>query len=472
MRAIKEKKTRILVIGDLMIDHYLWGKCDRISPEAPVQVVDVTKEENLMGGAGNVINNLLSLGAEVGVCSVIGEDDGAKFIDKRLDEKGVEKVALIKDKGRKTTKKSRIIALQQQIVRIDKEDREDISKEAQNEILRIVSAALDGYDLLLLSDYNKGVLTKNLTVQLIAMAKQKNIPVFVDPKGEDFSKYRGATLITPNKKEASAATKIDIKSEKLLMEAGEKLKEMLDLEYAFITLSEEGMAIFADDGMHKIPTVAREVFDVTGAGDTVIASLGVAYASGLCIHESAHFSNAAAAVAVAKVGSAVVSLDEVSVYREKIAKQKSGKKIIIKDELERFLLSNTQKIVFTNGCFDILHAGHVKYLEEAKSFGDILIVGVNSDASVRRLKGESRPINSEEDRVLVLAGLESVDFVIVFDEDTPYALIKLIKPDVLVKGGDYNGKEVVGSDIAKVTRLVQFIEGKSTTKIIQKAKLS
>jgi len=177
-------------------------------------------------------------------------------------------------------------------------------------------------------------------------------------------------------------------------------------------------------------------------------------------------------VAVAKVGSAVVSLDEVSVYREKIAKQKSGKKIIIKDELERFLLSNTQKIVFTNGCFDILHAGHVKYLEEAKSFGDILIVGVNSDASVRRLKGESRPINSEEDRVLVLAGLESVDFVIVFDEDTPYALIKLIKPDVLVKGGDYNGKEVVGSDIAKVTRLVQFIEGKSTTKIIQKAKMS
>ena len=472
MERFKEKIPNILVVGDLMIDHYLWGKCERISPEAPVQVVDVEREENLMGGAGNVLNNLLSLGATVGICSVIGDDGGAVWIDNRLDEKGVKKVALLKDVTRKTTKKSRIIALHQQIVRVDKENKEDITLSSQEVILKKVEMVLGEYDLLLLSDYKKGVLTDSLTKKLIMIASKKGIPVFADPKGNNYSKYTGSTLITPNKKEASIATNIEINSEATLVEAGDKLKNALDLKYAFITLSEEGMAIFGRDGMTKIPTVAREVFDVTGAGDTVIASLAFAYAHGLDIKDAAHFANEAAAVAVSKVGSATVTLEEISAYHDSISVKKSHQKVVNWQELEKELSKLDKKIVFTNGCFDILHAGHVKYLEEAKSYGDVLVLGLNSDASVRRLKGESRPINNQDDRAVVLAALEAIDFVVVFDEDTPYELIKLVHPDILVKGGDYEGKEVVGSDIAKETRLVQFVEGKSTTKIIQKAQLS
>jgi len=472
MERFKEKTPNILVVGDLMIDHYLWGKCERISPEAPVQVVDVEREENLMGGAGNVLNNLLSLGATVGICSVIGDDGGAVWIDNRLDEKGVKKVALLKDVARKTTKKSRIIALHQQIVRVDKENKEDIALSSQEVILEKVEMVLGEYDLLLLSDYKKGVLTDSLTTNLIMIASKKGIPVFADPKGNDYSKYTGSTLITPNKKEASIATNIEINSEATLVQAGDKLRNALDLKYAFITLSEEGMAIFGKEGMTKIPTVAREVFDVTGAGDTVIASLAFAYAHGLDIKDAAHFANEAAAVAVSKVGSATVTLEEISAYHDSISVKKSHQKVVNWQELEKELSKVDKTTVFSNGCFDILHAGHVKYLEEAKSYGDILILGLNSDASVRRLKGESRPINSQDDRAVVLAALEAIDFVVVFDEDTPYELIKLVRPDILVKGGDYEGKEVVGSDIAKETRLVQFVEGKSTTKIIQKAQLS
>ena len=465
-----DKTSRILVVGDLMIDHYLWGKCERISPEAPVQVVDVQKEENLMGGAGNVVNNLLSLGAKVGICSVIGEDEGADFIHKRLDEKNVDKVALITDDGRRTTKKSRIIALQQQIVRVDKENTEDISEVAEEEILEKISLVIDAYDVLLLSDYKKGVLTENLTQKLISLAKTNNIPVLIDPKGSDYHKYSGATLITPNKKEASIATNIEITDDQSLKEAGDTLQATLGLTYAFITLSEEGMAIFDGTKMYKIPTIAREVFDVTGAGDTVIASLALALASGMDIQAAAHFSNAAAAVAVSKVGSATVTLEEIASYHDSMSTQ-SVKKIVDREELQKRLMLLDKTIVFTNGCFDILHAGHVKYLQEAKSYGDILVLGLNSDASVKRLKGNSRPINNEEDRATVLSALEAIDFVIVFDEDTPYELIKLVQPDILVKGGDYEGKEVVGSDIAKETRLVQFVEGKSTTKIIERAQI-
>jgi D-beta-D-heptose 7-phosphate kinase/D-beta-D-heptose 1-phosphate adenosyltransferase len=464
----KERSPKILVIGDLMIDHYLWGKCDRISPEAPVAVVDIEREESLMGGAGNVINNLLSLGAKVGVASVIGDDDAGDLIEERLNEKGVLKVALLRDKDRKTTKKSRVIALHQQIVRVDREDRDEIKKSYRDEILKRVKEEIDRFDLLLLSDYGKGVLGKELTREIISLSKSKKIPIFVDPKGSDYSRYEGATLITPNKKEASIATRVDIKDDDSLIKAGVKLREELGLEYAFITLSEDGMAIFSEEGMQKIPTVAREVFDVTGAGDTVIAALGFAVAKGESIKDAASFANAAAAVAVSRVGSVAVRFDEVERFlRENHSLLNS--KIVTLERLHE-VLQKSKRVVFTNGCFDILHAGHVKYLKEAKSFGDILIVGLNSDTSVKRLKGEGRPINCQSDRAEVLAALESVDFVVIFDEDTPYNLIKEIKPDILVKGGDYRGKEVVGSDIAKETKLVDFVDGKSTTNIINKAK--
>jgi len=469
MDSLRNASPSILVVGDLMIDHYLWGKCERISPEAPVQVVEITKEDYLMGGAGNVINNLLALGAKVGVSSVIGEDESGDFIRKRLLDKNVRLEGLITEAERKTTKKSRVIALHQQIVRVDKENKEDISAVSQQAILQKIGADIDSYDAILLSDYAKGVLTQELTQEIIKLAKKHEKMVLVDPKGSDYSKYRGATLITPNRKEASQATGVVLKSDAELYRAGMQLKEDLGLQYAIITLSEEGMAIFAD-GMTKIPTVAKEVYDVTGAGDTVLASLGFALCSGKNIFQAAHFANSAAAVAVSKVGSATVTLAEIAEYEQTLLQKSSTKKIKSIDEIENILQQFSKKVVFTNGCFDILHAGHVKYLEEAKSYGDILVVGLNSDASVKRLKGESRPINVWEDRAAVLAALESVDFVVGFEEDTPYELIKAVQPDILVKGGDYAGKEVVGSDIAGETRLVNFVDGKSTTKIIRKAR--
>ena len=456
------KKPNILVVGDLMVDHYLYGKVERISPEAPVQVVDIQKEELLMGGAGNVINNLISLGAKVGVCSVIGDDEGGEFLHQRLGQKGVVKEGLVTQKGRKTSHKSRVLASHQQIVRIDKEDKEDISKESEDTILMRIKIVLPFYDAIVLSDYGKGVLTNTLTQNIISLSKEKDKLVLVDPKGNDYSKYKGATLLTPNKKEATEATGIDIKDDETLLKALKKLKDEQDLTYSIITLSEEGIALL-DKDFEKIPTVAKDVFDVTGAGDTVIASIAISLVEGNSIKEAVEFANKAAAVAVSHVGCYAVKRDEIESFDK-------DKKIVTLDELLK-ILPKDKKIVFTNGCFDILHAGHVKYLKEAKSFGDILIVGLNSDESVKRLKGESRPINTFEDRATVLSALESVDFVVGFSEDTPYELIKVIKPDVLVKGGDYEGKEVVGSDIAKETRLVQFVDGKSTTNIIQRCAL-
>ena len=456
------KKPNILVIGDLMVDHYLYGKVDRISPEAPVQVVDVKREEILMGGAGNVINNLLSLGAKVGVCSVIGDDEGGEFLHKRLGQKGVVKEGLVTQKGRKTSHKSRVIASHQQIVRIDKEDKEDISKESSDTILLRAKIVMPFYDGVVLSDYGKGVLTKELTKDLIDLAKSQGKKVLVDPKGSDYTKYKGATLLTPNKKEAYEATGIEIKDDDSLKKALKKLKEDIELKYSVITLSEDGIALL-DEDFEKIPTVAKDVFDVTGAGDTVIAAIAISLVEGKSIKEAIEFANKAAAVAVSHVGCYAVKKEEIDSFDK-------DKKIVSLDELLK-ILPKDKKIVFTNGCFDILHAGHVKYLKEAKSFGDILVVGLNSDESVKRLKGKSRPINTLEDRATVLSALESVDFVVEFGEDTPYNLIKAIKPDILVKGGDYEGKEIVGSDIAKETRLVQFVDGKSTTNIIKRCKI-
>ncbi len=460
----------MLVVGDLMIDHYLWGKTERISPEAPVPVIDVQRESEVLGGAGNVVNNLVALGAKVHVASVIGKDENGERLRGMLERLGVDTDALVTDTARKTTRKSRVIASHQQVVRFDSETRQEIGMDAEERIAAALKRKLPEVDILLLSDYGKGVLSERLTQRIIALARESGIKVLVDPKGRDYSKYRGATLVTPNKKEASEATGINIVDEASLREAGFRLKEELGLDMAMITLSEEGMAIFGES-MRKIPTVAKEVYDVTGAGDTVLSTLGFVLGAGGEIEEAARVANAAAAVVVGKLGSATATWDEIIAYETTLHESTTEHRIKEREALiesVRRLKNEGKRIVFTNGCFDILHLGHVKYLEKAKSFGDVLIVGVNSDASVRRLKGEERPVNPENDRAYLLAALDAVDFVTVFDEDTPYELIKVVEPDVLVKGGDYEGKEVVGSDIAKEVRLVDFVEGKSTTKIIEK----
>ena len=469
MDRLRSYQPSILVIGDLMLDHYLWGKCERISPEAPVQVIDVQRESTVLGGAGNVVNNLLSLGAKVSVLSVVGNDENGKELLCMLETLGADAKGIVKQENRKTSKKSRVIASHQQVVRYDSESKEDITQVSVDALLSQCTSYIPNVDVVLLSDYGKGVLTTTFTNHVIEFAKKYKKPILVDPKGEDYSKYKGATLITPNKKEASIATKIAIKDDETLQKAGRLLKESLGLEYAIITLSEDGMAIFGEQ-FFKMPTVAREVYDVTGAGDTVLASIGYGLSCGLSIQEAASFANSAAAVVVGKLGSATVTLDEVDAYEHSLRAATAESKIKTKQEMVHLLQTKkNQKIVFTNGCFDILHVGHVKYLEVAKSFGDMLIVGLNADDSIKRLKGESRPINPLEDRAYILASLESVSYVVPFEEDTPFDLISAIKPDILVKGADYEGKVVVGSDIAKEVRLVQFVEGKSTTKIIERA---
>ena len=464
------KKPNILVIGDLMIDHYLWGSCDRISPEAPVQVVNVKKESSVLGGAGNVINNLVALGSVVDVISVIGNDSVANELKSLLEKIDVPTSNLVVENNRKTSKKSRLIASQQQVLRYDMESIDDINENSHKQIIQTLEKNIDKYSSIILSDYGKGVLTTNLTKEIIKIANKNSIKVLVDPKGKDYSKYKGSYTLTPNKKEAMEATNIDIKDESSLIEALKSLKTQCELEVSLITLSEQGIAIF-DDELTIKPTVAREVYDVTGAGDTVIASIAFALGNNLDIKDAIYFANLAAGVVVGKIGSATTTLDEIYEYEYSLHKSNSTSHIKTFDEIKTLsskLHSQGKKIVFTNGCFDILHVGHVKYLEVAKSYGDVLILGLNADSSVRKLKGPTRPINTQDDRAYILASLESVDYVVIFEEETPYELIKLIKPHVLVKGGDYEGKEVVGQDIADELKLVQFVDGKSTTNTIKR----
>lgn len=470
MNRLKERQPHILVIGDLMIDHYLWGGCDRISPEAPVQVVDIARETTVLGGAGNVINNLVTLGARVSVAGVIGDDENGVELKNMLSSLGASCEGLIVQAGRKTSKKSRIIASNQQILRYDKESKDSVESQSAQKVIAYVQRVMEGCDMVVLSDYGKGVITDAVAQGVIASAKAKGKKVLVDPKGKDYRKYSGAYLLTPNKKEASEATGIVIKDDGSLREALLSLKSTCDLQCSMITLSEDGIAIY-DETMRRYPTVAKEVFDVTGAGDTVIASLSFALSCGLSIDEAAPFANHAAAVVVGKIGSATVTLDEIETYESSLHQSTSDAHIKSQSEIVAItqrLKREGKRVVFTNGCFDILHVGHVKYLQEAKSYGDVLIVGLNSDSSVRELKGPTRPVNPEADRAYILAALESVDYVVMFSDETPHELIKSIAPDILVKGGDYEGKSVVGAEFSGELRLVQFVDGKSTTATISR----
>jgi len=470
MIELKNQSPKILVIGDMIVDHYIWGNCDRVSPEAPVQIVNVSKESLSLGGAGNVIKNLIELGAEVDTISVIGDNDTSSELKFLFKEIGINCKYLFNQKNRVTSKKTRIISSQQQVVRFDKESSDQINSESEELVLNTFNKIISNYKIILISDYGKGVLTKKLTKSLISVANKLNKKVLVDPKGLDYSKYRGAYLLTPNIKEASEATNIQINDNSSLKRAIRKLKNLYKLDFSLITLSEQGVAIY-DDKFRIYPTAVREVFDVTGAGDTILASLGFALACNTNIDEAVKFANLSAGVVVGKIGSSTASFNEIIEYEARINKSSSDRHIRSINEISKIstdLKLNNKKIVFTNGCFDLLHSGHIKYLEKAKNFGDILIVGVNSDRSVAILKGNDRPINSEKDRAYILAAIEVVDYVVIFDDETPLDLIKLIKPNILVKGGDYKGKKVVGENLVEELKIVEFIKNKSTSKIINK----
>jgi len=465
----------ILVVGDLMLDEYLFGVTERISPEAPVQVVDVRREETRLGGAGNVVNNLRAYGVGVRVASVIGGDDTGTRLVHAFTERGVDLGALVEDPLRRTGIKTRVIASHQQIVRVDRESRNPLPEELERRFIDRLASAIDGVDAVVISDYLKGVLTTNVLRFVIDEASRRGLPVIVDPKGDDYRKYRGATLLTPNRKEAEGASRIPITGDDALNAAAQVIMEQADLKALLITRSEEGMSLFTRSGeVTHIPTMAREVFDVTGAGDTVVATLALALAGGLPLPEGAHLANLAAGIVVGKLGTATVSPEEL---RDAVGhlRPEADSKITTLDRLLACLArerARGKRIVFTNGCFDLLHVGHVKYLQKAKSFGDILVLGLNTDDSIRRLKGPTRPLIGQEERAHILAALDCIDYVVLFDEDTPIRLIEAILPDVLVKGGDYTREGVVGHEIVEKhggrVELVTFVEGKSTTSIIHR----
>ena len=471
-------RPTVLVVGDVMLDRYLWGDCDRISPEAPVQVVDVRSEAVKLGGAGNVVANLGALGAQVRVASVIGEGEAAGTLLDLLRQTGADTSGICTDPIRRVTQKTRLMAANQQVVRLDSETRSDLSAAEKAELLAAVDQQLDGVDAVVISDYGKGVCTDGVISEVTTRARARGVPVLCDPKGTDYAKYRGASAITPNRKEASEATRIAIADEASLLAAGGRLRDDLALDFCLITLSADGMAVFDDGGMRRIPTVAQEVFDVTGAGDTVIASLAFAIGAGVDAHRACEFANLAAGVVVGKIGSASTTFEELRQHASSARpRRRITDKIVALDELEpivRDLKARGKRIVFTNGCFDILHAGHIKVLEDTAALGDVLVLGLNSDVSVRRIKGAERPINPEGDRAYLLSALSWVDFVVLFDEDTPENLIRRLVPDVLAKGGDYTVETIVGADIVLAgggeVITVPLVEGKSTTALIERLK--
>ncbi|MDW7643574.1 MAG: bifunctional D-glycero-beta-D-manno-heptose-7-phosphate kinase/D-glycero-beta-D-manno-heptose 1-phosphate adenylyltransferase HldE [Desulfuromonadales bacterium] len=465
----------ILVVGDLILDEYLWGKSDRISPEAPVPIVNITGEDLRLGGAGNVANNLLSLGCRVRVASVLGEDADGRRLQELLQVRRIDVDGLVWDAGRTTSRKSRILASNQQMLRIDREVCTPISTAEEERLLAKVRQMLPDVQGILLSDYLKGVLTERVVQEIIALGQAAALPVVIDPKGTDYRKYRGATLLTPNRKETQLASGITIGDEQSLRRAGRQLFDELALDALVVTRSEEGMTLFLPDGLEEhFPTLAREVFDVSGAGDTVLASLGACLAAGVSVNQAARLSNLAAGIVVGKVGTSTVSPEEIL---EELSHQHRDSDLKIRSavSVKRLLESERQKgrtVVFTNGCFDLLHVGHVKYLQKARRLGDLLVLGLNSDASIRRLKGPKRPLIDQDERAHILAALDCIDYVVIFDEDTPLELIREVRPHILVKGGDYQADQVVGKDVVESyggrVELITFVDGKSTTNIVEK----
>lgn len=462
--------TRILVIGDLMLDQYWLGDTQRISPEAPVPIVKINSSENRLGGAANAALNAKSLGSNVALAGVVGKDSNGDIIKQLIRQHKIQDLVLASEDA-ETINKLRLISRNQQMLRADFE--KPFQALVINEAMRNLSTHLADFSVVVLSDYNKGTLAD--CPNLIDQANKHGAKVIIDPKGEDFSRYKNAYLLTPNLAEFELVVG-PCHSEQELKDKALALIEELNLQALLVTRSEKGMSLYQRDGSdHHLPAIAREVFDVTGAGDTVIATLACAIAADMPLKQAIHLANTAASIVVARMGAASVTPLELKLTLEQQHQQTTG--VLNLEQLKDLVTFEQQqgrRIVFTNGCFDILHAGHIKYLNEAAQQGDRLIVAVNSDASVKRLKGPERPINNEQDRMSVLASLKAVDWVVVFDEDTPESLLKTLLPNVLVKGGDYTVDQVVGAEIIEQhggeVKVLSVQEGLSTTKIIESIK--
>ncbi|GJM20829.1 MAG: bifunctional protein HldE [Planctomycetota bacterium] len=470
-----KRAPRILLVGDMILDRYQHGTTTRISPEAPIPVLAATREERRLGGCGNVAANLAALGAEVSVVCVVGEDWGADCIRGELENVGISAAGLVADPERPTIRKTRIVSQNQQLLRIDEEKVGPPSAATEAQLLERIDALIEGVDIVVISDYGKGVLSEAVLERLCRARQRSDLRVLVDPKGRDYARYRGASLITPNRLEAETATGIPLNDADDIRRAATQLCESADLEAALITLGAQGMYCRTADGRHEfsIPARARAVFDVTGAGDTVIAVLAWALALGADIEDAMRLATVGAGLTVQRFGVAAITRAELQAELQHGARD-SEKVLERAALLERVQAEKAsgRRVVFTNGCFDVLHVGHLQYLREAASYGDVLVVGVNNDASVKRLKGASRPVNTHADRMSLLAGFECVSLVTGFADDTPLELIEAITPDVLVKGEDWADKGVVGREWVEQhgghVVLAKLVDGRSTTATLER----
>lgn len=460
--------SHVLIVGDVMLDRYWHGSSHRVSPEAPVPIVNIALEEERPGGAGNVAVNIAALGGRVSLAGVVGNDPAGRQLKARLNAAGIFSELQV-SQSKPTITKLRVMSRHQQLLRMDFE--ETFGADDSSELESKIAPVLSHCDILVLSDYAKGTLQD--CQALISQARAQGIPVLVDPKGGDFTRYSGASLLTPNIAEFEAVVG-KCESERDIVSKGLGLLARLNVAALLVTRGEMGMTLIrpGQQAIH-LPARAREVYDVTGAGDTVIAVLAAVLAAGQSLPEAVVLANMAAGIVVGKLGAATVNAAEM---RRAINKEYSTARGVVTEEQLMFAIeearANGERIVFTNGCFDIIHAGHVGYLEEARKQGNRLVVALNSDASVRRLKGQGRPINPIDRRLAVLAGLEAVDWVVSFEEDTPERLLRRIKPDVLVKGGDYRADQIIGGTIVKANggevKVLRFFENCSTTSIVNR----
>lgn len=472
--ADKIQNLKIAVIGDVMLDRYFYGEVKRISPEAPVPVTKINRISSVLGGAANVAANLAHLECKVFMGGVTGDDENRQLLEKMMTEAGIDYSGLVKSQHRKTITKLRVLGGQQQMLRLDFEETGDLFPDEIVALRAWLENLLDeGLDGVIVSDYAKGVCSDDFCQWVIAQGKAYGIPVLIDPKGADWTKYRGCDFITPNLKEMCEAAGCQRDNEdEAVVAMATAAKDSYQIKNVVVTRSERGMTLVNNEQIIHSPAAAIEVFDVSGAGDTVAATLLVAAAGKLELADAVYMANRAAGIVVAKVGT-------YPVHREELLKdlmteeRKQGKGYRTQSWEEIAALARNwkacgEKVVFTNGCFDILHVGHVTYLEKARNLGKHLIVGLNTDASVCRLKGETRPLVHELDRARVLAALACVDAVVLFDQDTPTDLIEQIRPDILVKGGDYTPEQVAGREYAGEVRIIDFEDGYSTTGVVEK----
>ncbi len=470
--------ARVLVVGDVMLDRFLYGRVERISPEGPIPILKVERELAMLGGAGNVVRNLAALGAEPAFVAVVGDDPAGVEVQRLVAESAGGRGHLLLDRGRHSTIKERYIAASQQLLRVDRETAPGISPALAEAVVSAAETLLPDVSVLVLSDYGKGLLGEATLQALIAAAARAGVPVVVDPKGRDFTRYRGASLITPNRRELAEASGQPTEGDAAVEAAARDVIARADLGAVLATRSEQGMTLVTAAGAVHLPAEAREVFDVSGAGDTVVATVAAALAAGLPLATAARLANAAAGIVVGKVGTAVASPSEIlhALHARELLSTESkvlAQEALI-DQAARWRAAGL-KVGFTNGCFDLLHPGHVALLGQAKAACDRLVVGLNSDASVKRLKGENRPVQSESARATVLASLSTVDAVTLFAEDTPLELIRALRPEVLVKGADYSVEQVVGADLVQGwggrVVLATLVPGQSTTRTIERLKV-